>query len=70
MRLMSLGGRSGFDRSWPVTASFLFLVLMADRHNTTSYHENSAYFDGHYPKIAAVSDRESQVVIQATRPQP
>jgi hypothetical protein len=38
--------------------------------NTGPYHGNSAYFDGHYVKIAPLSDHERQVVIQATRQQP
>jgi len=34
------------------------------------FSRETAYFDSHYAKIAALSDHERQVVIQATRQQP
>ena len=34
--------------------------------NTEFYHGNSAYFDGHYAKIAPLSEEERHVVLQAS----
>ena len=38
--------------------------------NTEFYHGNSAYFDGHYAKIAPLSEEERHVVLQASGQKP
>jgi len=62
---------SEFDNE-PTQLEFSFVQpwIILKGTNTAPYHGNSAYFDGHYVKIAPLSDDEKQVVIQATRQQP
>jgi hypothetical protein len=62
---------SEFDDE-PTRLEFSFVQpwIILKGTNTGPYHGNSAYFDGHYVKIAPLSDDERQVVIQATGKQP
>ena len=50
--------------------SFVQPWIVLEGHNTAPYHGSRAYFDGHYAKIAPLSDHERQVVIQATQQEP